>query len=246
MLMLLLFIILLFIFFKISLHIPKLKGKKGEKRVAQILSELPQDKYIVLNDILLDTDKGTSQIDHVILSIYGIFVIETKNYKGWILGGEKSDMWIKNVYGKKYEFHNPLKQNYGHKKQLQKYLYLPSDKNIISIIAFSNLAEIKVQTTSNVVNFRNLISCISTYNTRLFSKEEILKFYDLLKIKQNYSKETEELHIKTIQEKIKKEDEKISEKICPRCGGTLVTRTGKYGVFYGCSNFPRCRFTKKI
>lgn len=64
--MLLLFIILLFIFFKISLHIPKLKGKKGEKRVAQILSELPQDKYIVLNNILLDTDSGTSQIDHVL------------------------------------------------------------------------------------------------------------------------------------------------------------------------------------
>ena len=50
----------------------------------------------------------------MVLSEYGIFVIETKNYSGWILGGEYSEEWTKNVYGKKYKFRNPLKQNYTH------------------------------------------------------------------------------------------------------------------------------------
>lgn len=38
----------------------------------------------------------------------------------------------------------------------------------------------------------------------------------------------------------------IDKEKCPRCDGFLVERTGKFGVFYGCSNYPRCNFTKKI
>ena len=33
--------------------------------------------------------------------------------------------------------------------------------------------------------------------------------------------------------------------ICPRCGGHLVEREGRYGPFYGCENYPKCKFTKK-
>lgn len=33
--------------------------------------------------------------------------------------------------------------------------------------------------------------------------------------------------------------------VCPRCGGSLVERSGKYGKFFGCSNYPKCRFIKK-
>lgn len=33
--------------------------------------------------------------------------------------------------------------------------------------------------------------------------------------------------------------------ICPKCGGNLVERTGEYGKFYGCSNYPKCKYTKK-
>ena len=34
--------------------------------------------------------------------------------------------------------------------------------------------------------------------------------------------------------------------ICPRCGGNLVLRNGKYGDFWGCSNYPKCKFIKKV
>ena len=60
------------------------KGAVGETVVATELGLLPRDKYRVLNDVTLPTPNGSSQIDHVVVSIYGIFVIETKNYKGWI------------------------------------------------------------------------------------------------------------------------------------------------------------------
>lgn len=67
------------------------KGNAGEKAVSRKLSRLPKEEYKVLNNVMLATSKGTTQIDHIILSIYGIFVIETKNYNGWIYGGEESE-----------------------------------------------------------------------------------------------------------------------------------------------------------
>lgn len=94
-----------------------IKGFIGEKIVAAILSGLPKQQYRVVNNVMLGTEYGTTQIDHVVVSVYGIFVIETKNYKGWITGSEFGDYWTKNMYGKKYKFQNPLKQNYAYDAQ---------------------------------------------------------------------------------------------------------------------------------
>ena len=91
---------------------PKINGIIGEKVVASKLSKLPEQQYKILNDIMLRTNYGTTQIDHIVISVYGIFVIETKNYKGWITGTEYGEYWTKNMYGKKYTFRNPIKQNY--------------------------------------------------------------------------------------------------------------------------------------
>ena len=65
---------------------PIIKGIVGEKVISVLLSGLPKEQYILLNDVMLQTDKGTTQVDHILVSVYGIFVIETKNYKGWIYG----------------------------------------------------------------------------------------------------------------------------------------------------------------
>ena len=86
---------------------PTIKGWFGEEVIALYLRKLPPDEYTVLNDIILSTENGTTQIDHIVVSVYGVFVIETKNYKGWIFGGEKSAQWTQNIYGKKKQFYEP-------------------------------------------------------------------------------------------------------------------------------------------
>ena len=108
--------IILFIFFVIvcitfRILQPKIKGYLGEKSVALILSFLPSDKYKIINDVLVKSNNRTIQIDHIVISIYGMFVIETKNYKGWITGSDNSEYWTKNVFGNKYKFYNPIRQN---------------------------------------------------------------------------------------------------------------------------------------
>lgn len=71
---------------------PIYKGKVGEEWVHNILMELP-DEYYVMDDVVLRTEKGTTQIDHIVISKYAVFVIETKNYSGEIFGDDNNKEW---------------------------------------------------------------------------------------------------------------------------------------------------------
>lgn len=93
-------IAVLLIVWRVWLSKPENIGKMGERRVARKLNWL-SNEYITLNDVLLPTRYGTTQIDHIVVSPYAIFVIETKNYKGWIFGHQDSEEWKQSLLGKK-------------------------------------------------------------------------------------------------------------------------------------------------
>ncbi|WP_296245380.1 MULTISPECIES: NERD domain-containing protein [unclassified Psychrobacter] len=123
------------------------KGIVGETviNVAMWL-KLDKDVYHRLNNITLPlADGGSTQIDHVIVSRYGIFVIETKNYKGWIYGNERQRQWTQAFpNGRKYKFQNPLHQNYLHIKTLSDLLELEMSY-FHSMIAFIGECELKTR-----------------------------------------------------------------------------------------------------
>jgi hypothetical protein len=52
-------------------------------------------------------------------------------------------------------------------------------------------------------------------------------------------------HVQAIHSNLADKGSKIDANICPKCGGSLVLRSGKYGKFKGCSNYPKCRFIGK-
>lgn len=219
-------------------------GKIGENRVAVILERL-SSKYYIFNDVYLLINGKTVQIDHLVISVYGIFVIETKNYSGWIYGNDSSEYWIENKYGKKYQFYNPLKQNYSHIICLKKLLGF-EDKYFIPIVVFSGEAELKIRTKELVVYLEELEDVILRYNTPIFSEltvgiiqKKILK--SLIK-----DERIEEFHSRKIRENLWEKDRKINKKICPKCGGKLVECNGRYGKFIGCNNYPKCKFTLKL
>ena len=60
------------------------------------------------------------------------------------------------------------------------------------------------------------------------------------------SKEQKKTHVQDIKTATKERENKIQNGICPKCGGQLVLRKGKFGSFYGCSNYPRCHFTQNL
>ena len=239
-----LFIIVCILVIVFAILKPQIKGAIGESVVASILSGLPKEEYRVLNNVMLRTGYGTTQIDHIVVSIYGIFVIETKNYKGWITGSEYGDYWTKNMYGKKYTFRNPLKQNYAHVKALEASTGLTEDK-FIPIVAFSGNSDLKVNTRKPVVYIGNIKQVIQSYKDIKLQENELDTIVARVLSENITTKEERNEHVQQIRANIRENDAKIAAGICPRCGGQLVLRKGKYGAFTGCSNYPKCRYTKK-
>ncbi len=244
----------------IRLNSSKIKGKRGEKKVSSTLKKLPSG-YHVLNDVVLftDTDKGTTQIDHVVVSKYGVFAIESKNYGGKICGNDNIQYWTqlfvnkvryKNKWYKRYtyvtknQFYNPVKQALGHvyaiKKNLQDFPYL----KVIPVVVFVGSADIsKVNTDFHVIYGSDLLKTILGYGRVYLSDSEVSEVYSRLIQKNVRDIVDNKTHVRNIQEKKKEYNKKIDSGICPKCGGNLIKRKGKFGYFYGCSNYPKCKFT---
>lgn len=242
--------IVLFIFFVVAyiafkILQPKIKGYLGEKNVAVILSFLPFDKYKIINDVLLKSNDRTIQIDHLVISVYGIFVIETKNYKGWITGSDNSEYWTKNMFGNKYKFYNPIRQNKAHISALSRQLGLSFDK-FIPIIVFSNGADLKVNTAHNVIYTSQINRVIKTYSDIKFSENDVQKLCDKISLLNIVSPKLRKQHVLEVQNTIATKQRLMQQGICPRCGHSLILRNGKYGDFYGCSSYPKCKFIQPI
>ncbi|MGF6989793.1 hypothetical protein M2150_001036 [Lachnospiraceae bacterium PM6-15] len=239
--------LIVIVLFIVLIHMRSSSGKGwlGEREVALILYDLPIDEYKVIHNVMLQTANGTTQIDHVVVSVYGIFVIETKNYKGWITGSEYGERWTKNMYGKKYQFLNPIRQNYGHVKALETTLGVAEEK-FIPIVVFLFDANIMVKAKSPVVYTGQLRQEIESHRENKLSVrdvDEILNRLNSLNIKDSKVRRT---HVQTIQRDIRRNEETIAQGKCPRCGGELKNRQGKYGPFRGCSNYPKCKYTTNI
>ena len=96
----------------------KIIGFFGEYWTKQVLRKLPRDKYKIINDVFISVNGSMHQIDHVVLSPFGVFSIETKQYNGFITGNKYDKHWVRHVGKKKYYYTNPIRQNYGHVKAL--------------------------------------------------------------------------------------------------------------------------------
>ena len=152
------------------------KGILGETviNVAMWL-KLEKELYHRLNNVTLPlANGGSTQIDHVIVSKYGIFVIETKNYKGWIFGNETQRQWTQSfLNGRKYKFQNPLRQNYLHIKTLSDLLDLELSY-FHSMIAFIGECELKTRDElPEHVLTSGMASDIKRKQNEILSEEEV-------------------------------------------------------------------------
>lgn len=219
------------------------KGKVGEMRVASILKKFPVDRYKIINDLLLTSNSNSTQIDHIVISIYGVFVIETKFYQGWIYGGENSEYWTQNIYGNKYQLRNPIHQNQGHIRALKFILKDYGNIPFISIVAFSRQARLGVDAHTPVIYWDQIPRTINQFETRVLSESQIQSIYNILLANNTEDKDAKKQHISNVRHNELKRDIAIANGYCPQCGGTLTLRQGKYGKFYGCSNYPHCKYT---
>ena len=266
-------------------------GKYGESLTELELkwAKLFGKKGVTLRNIYIPKEDGeTSEIDLVYITQKGVFVIESKNYSGWIFGDEYSQYWTQSLPNKqKNRFYNPIKQNRTHIKWLKK--YLGEDIFCYSLIVFSNRCELKKVTTKSenlcVIKREDLSAEIVGLWKNLediLNEEQIEQIRQKLSLLTNADEAVKQAHIDSINQRYKKTEQSqptaqetpeqetvsqsetlvpetsepasediIQQPICPRCGSPLVLRTAKKGAnsrnqFYGCSAFPKCRYTSQI
>jgi len=165
-----------------------------------------------------------------------------RNYYGLILESDYKTSWIQYLGKNKSYFKNPIHQNYGHVLVLEKILNLDNSV-FIPIVCFSNQANMKVQTTSIVIQLDYLIKTIKSFNKVLIDKD-ITKIANTIETLNIIDKGKRKQHVKNIKIKIKEDNIKVDNMICPKCRNKLVLRNGKYGLFLACSNYPKCKYTK--
>ena len=148
-----------------------LKGAFGEFLVNRLLSKLPESDYTLIKDVTLPTSDGTTQVDHIVVSKYGIFVVETKNMKGWIFGSARQKQWTQKIYRHSSKFQNPLHQNYKHIKALETLLGC-SEEHLHSVIVFIGDSTFKTEMPPNVTYARGSIRYIQQFNEVVFSDKD--------------------------------------------------------------------------
>ncbi|MFM4972772.1 NERD domain-containing protein [Aeromonas veronii] len=251
---------------------PKFKGMVGEAFInLGIRLFLDRQEYHLLKDVTLPTPQGTTQIDHVIVSRFGLFVIETKNIKGWIFGNPAHKSWTQQLYRRRHTFQNPLRQNYLHLMTLKSLLGL-ADHQLHSIIYFIGDCTFKTPMPDNVMN-RGLIRYIKSKATQVLTSAEVTRVIDTIqrgRLAANW--QTHKQHVAQLKARHSEvprprlsvatmpvvnqvvnaaptitESLTQANPLCPRCGNPMVLRTAKRGDnrgnrFWGCSGYPKCRF----
>lgn len=239
-----LFIVVTIIFILIAfLKSPTGKGWLAEAAVDSALGKNKHGVRYKLNNFIFMSNDKTVEIDHIFINKKGVFVIETKNYRGRISGTETSQEWTQSFSNskKKFNLYSPIKQNKSHIYHLKRLL---KNFNVTyhSIIVLYNNSAKRIKATTPVVENKELKKTIkNTAARKELSSEEIDTIYNFLINHKKNNVVSKRKHIKNVKTRLKN----IDKNICPRCNGNLVERKGKYGAFMGCENYPNCKFIKR-
>lgn len=189
----------------------QIKGEAGENITASEFERFFNSKseYKILRNVYLKfNDNDTTEIDIIVISEYGIFVVENKNYRGWIFGSFKDNKWTDSYpTGVKFQFYNPLKQNYTHISILKKYIDEKYHNMIYSYVVFNNECELKKVPYNS--EFIKIIKSNQIFNTlskslknKCITADELKRLYNNLNQFANISEEEKEKHIEKIRAKM--------------------------------------------
>ena len=188
------------------------RGQRGEEKVYDTLEKLDGHKAVIRNCYLPTENGDVTEVDLILIHESGIYVVESKNYSGWIFGSENQRYWTQSFSdgkggSQKYKFYNPIWQNDTHIKALQ-WVLGDTQVNIYSYIVFGDecrLMHIR-QNTDNyyVVQRKELLSSVKAnaeaYGS-LLSDEMIDWYYRKLYPYTQVSEEQKMEHARKIHER---------------------------------------------
>lgn len=161
-------------------NVSKLKGYVGERRVVRKLRWLGK-QYTSYHDVYVTKANGElTQVDHIVTSPFGIFVIETKNYRGAIFGSEDDKYWTQALGSHKFSFYSPIFQNRAHVNAVKH--TIKQNVPIHSIIVFSNEATLKLPTfeRATVIALKDVRKQIKQYNDPKITPQQLAAINEAL------------------------------------------------------------------
>lgn len=146
----------------------------GESRLSRTIRAcFNAPNYHLLNHVTLRMNDGTTQVDHILVSRFGVFVMETKNYNGWIFANAGHATWTQVMFNKRSQFQNPIFQNLRHVRAVREVLdFLPPDC-VRSVVVFTGDAEFKTEVPPGVVTLSSLADHIREHATEVMSTNRV-------------------------------------------------------------------------
>jgi predicted RNA-binding Zn-ribbon protein involved in translation (DUF1610 family) len=184
----------------------------------------------------------------VIVSRYGIFVLETKTYKGWIFGDEREAQWTQVNFKRKDRFQNPLRQNYKHTKTLAELTGI-EEKHFKSIVVFAGNCRFKTNMPANVVYARYFVQYIKGFRVPIIKDEQVPEIVGAISEWAGTVTDKQKAgHIAHVRQKKAPASAKAVSPACPKCGAALTLRKSRKdgSQFWGCPKYPACRGTRGI
>lgn len=151
---------------------PRFRGDIAESRTRRILANgLEKNRFTILNDVVLPAGGGTVNIDHLVVSRFGVFVIESQYASGLVTGTEFQDRWKQQHWGRSIRMENPVHQNAVQAEILGRLLDMPSSK-IHPVVVLTGHKGMKSQAPAHLVTAENLISYIRRKGIHVFQPEQ--------------------------------------------------------------------------
>mgnify|MGYP000131284809 FL=1 len=173
----------------------------GEALVSRAIeSNFNTPDYHLLNHITLTLEDGTTQIDHILVSRFGVFVIETKNFSGWIFANAKQATWTQVLFHKKFKFQNPIFQNMRHVNAVKNTLDFLQPNHIKSLVVFTGDAKFKTDVPTEVFTVSKLVKYLRSHNDEVMSLNRMQFCVGRLETARlAISGETDLAHVKSLQ-----------------------------------------------
>lgn len=254
------------------LHSPTGKGWRGERAVRRQLRALDPSVYHQHHNLTLRlADGSTTQIDHVLLSIYGVWVLETKHLRGWIFGSARQKLWTQQIFRHRTRFQNPLHQNWRHVMALQALLGLEAN-TLHSVVVFVGDNTIKTALPPNVVQLPGLLPYLQGLRTPQLSDAQVQALHlQLQQLALPADRATHQAHLQSLRTRhaapataplIRQQPQPDDggalhqdtvapangpPTSCPTCGSGLLQRhltlvDGRQPTVWRCQRFPDCRY----
>jgi restriction system protein len=235
-------------------------GQMAANLFAKVL--LTRSGYRLIKDVRLPGEDGTTRIDQIIVSRFGVFVVDMKNVAGYISGTPDQEMWTQEWRHRSRSFPNPLQHNYRQVRALRRLLNLDG-KVFHPLVVFIRDSRFKTPMPDNVTNLAGYIRSIRSNMVPLLSDQQVTEIVSQVRSGLPASSlRTNPEPARPITEVIAMKPTPVGSAAdaikaeamaegfpCPQCGAKLLRLTFKTGpkagsTFIGCSDFPSCRFSQ--